>query len=142
MLNPFSEINWHPGTAELRRFGVTMAVGSPLVATFLALLNICSVGTALLIAVTGLLCCLACRVFPTLGRVLYLVWFAFGGTFGFVISNLLLGLFYFLIFTPAGWLSRVVFRRDPLCLKPTSEQQSNWRDCEKISDLKRYYKQY
>ena len=37
MLNPFQEINWHPGLPERRTFAASLIVGFPCVATFVVL---------------------------------------------------------------------------------------------------------
>ncbi len=103
MINPFLEINWRPGTPELRKFALTLIVCLMAIACGLALaifgygeerlqgyLTASAIGGAAL--TLGL-------VFPPLLRLLYYPWFALGASIGLVIANVLLMFFYFTFFS-------------------------------------------
>jgi hypothetical protein len=138
VINPFTEINWHPQRKELRSFGKIVMIGALIIAAIFYFAGIASPAAASIIAGAGILCGAISYSMPAIAKPLYCLWFVFGASVGIVVSNLLLLLFYYLILTPLALLLRIVFRRDALGLKRTS----TWHDCEKVKDLKRYYKQY
>ena len=146
MINPFKEINWKPDEADTRKFGLTVLVGFVVISILIALgghfgvekfAKLPDISIYLLSA--GIIIFTLSYLAPSLAKPLYLVWFFIAACIGIVISNLILMLFFYLIFTPIGILMRMS-GRDPLRLRaPTT---TNWIAYRAKSDLKRYYRQY
>ncbi len=147
MINPFKEINWRPDEAETRKFGLTVLVGFAVISVLIVLgshagmekfSNALDISTYLLSA--GIIIFAVSYLAPAAARPLYLIWFFVAACIGIVVSNLILMLFFYLVFTPIALLMRL-FGRDPLKLKK-SPDLSNWDSCKRKTDLKRYYRQY
>ena len=69
-------------------------------------------------------------------------WMRFAEVIGNFNAKVILGLVYFLVFTPTRIISSV-FREDPLRRKFEKDKKSYWLDCEPHdSDPKRYEKQF
>ena len=69
-------------------------------------------------------------------------WMRFAEAAGNFNAKVILGLAYFLVFTPIRIISSV-FREDPLRRKFEPDKKSYWLDCEpRDSDPKRYEKQF
>jgi ABC-type polysaccharide/polyol phosphate export permease len=72
----------------------------------------------------------------------YRVWMKFGEVVGNFNFKLILGLMYFVVFTPMRILAGF-FRPDPLTRKMEPEKKTYWHDCEpRSSDPKRFEKQF
>ena len=139
MINPFEEINWRPDRAALRRFRWTLLVAVLAIAVILWAVGRLSSAGALRVGLAGA-AVFAVSWLPLAGRGIYLACYAIGGAIGLAVSNFLLLLFFFGMFTPAALIGR--WRgRDVLRLK-NSKLDSNWRPTVKIADLKRYFKQF
>src|SRR5690242_13135674 len=69
-------------------------------------------------------------VWPRALKYIYLAWMAVGLTLGFVMSNVILVLFFFLVVTPIGLMGRL-FRKDFLARKWDKEADSYWIACPK-----------
>ncbi|HOP27552.1 MAG TPA: SxtJ family membrane protein [Candidatus Sabulitectum sp.] len=112
----------HKTPGELRRYGLVMA-GALLAVTVLLFLkgrggwmytgglSAAFIGTALL----------APSVLAPVER----VWMIFAGALGFVMTNVLLTIVFFLAVTPTGLLMRL-FRRDPLARGFDPGRESYW----------------
>jgi hypothetical protein len=145
MINPFRDINWRPGSRELRTFGKVIALGFPIVAALLG----ASVWRrshawpewTLWLGGIGLAVGLACIAVPRAARPFYLVWMALGCCVGFVVSNVVLAAIYFLVVTPIGLALRIS-GRDPLRRAFEPKRPSYWDDAEKPGDAERYFGQH
>lgn len=144
MLNPFSDVQWKPNTKDIRSFGKTLVIGGcVLTALFWGLkfglpkpflpqfLHYVFEG----IIVAGIIS----FIVPVIGRPLYYVWYFVACCIGFVISNLVMGVFYFVIMSLFGAALRMR-KSDPLNIKK-GEQSSNWLESQKDLPLKSYYRQ-
>ena len=147
MINPFKDINWDPDKAEVRKFGLTVLVGFVVISILIALgnragmekfCNALNISTYLLSA--GIIIFALSYLAPAVAKPIYLLWFFVAACIGIVVSNLILMLFFFFVFTPIGLAIRLS-GRDPLKLKKAPES-SNWDSCKPKTDLKRYYRQY
>src|ERR1041384_5885441 len=110
------------GIRDLRRFGLTVGgvfilIGVVLLlrhrSSYLAFLG----AGALLIAFGG--------IWPPALKYIYIAWMALAFTLGFVMSNVILTLFFFLLVTPIGLLSRL-FQKDFLARKWDKRAVSYW----------------
>ena len=150
MINPFVEINWKPNAQDLRRFGRAVFTGLLIMATIVLLLNVFmrkhSFTDALFLPSAlfgcGLLIFFISYFIRNLAIPVYYIWFIAGASVGIIMSNFLLLLFYYLIFTPVGLFLRIFTRRDPLRLEKSHYHGSNWEIYKSTNSLKRYFKQY
>jgi hypothetical protein len=150
MINPFTEINWKPQAGDLRKFGITVLSGFLVISAVLLLVNILvfkypaakAAHVPLILSASGIAVCFASYFIKPLSLPLYYVWFIAGASFGIVISNLLLALFFYLVFTPVGLVLRCLTGRDPLNLRPMKNQKSNWHDYGAKKPPVRYFKQF
>jgi hypothetical protein len=150
MINPFSEINWKPGSIELQKFGRTVLIGLLIIAALFLLVNILKLKlpfskamvVPLIIAVTGAAVFLLSYCLKPIALPVYYIWFIIGASIGIVVSNILMTLFYYLLFTPLALTLKLLSRRDPLNLKKNSRLNSYWSQHEKSKDQLRYFKQY
>ncbi len=124
-MNPRFWLVATPTDAELRKFGLIMAVAAVLLAG-LAWYKGSQDGAVRLIA-AALVFSLAALTWKRALLPLYKVWMVIGGFLGFVNSHLLLALVFYLVFTPIGLVMRLI-RRDPLERRfPGSDsRQSYW----------------
>lgn len=136
-LPPYRHINWSPGNAELRKFGLVMLIGSLLAGGLLLLRSGGQPAGALFLALFGLLC-FAASFARGPGLILYRLVYLATGLLGFVISHLILTVIFFGLFTPLGLLLRWL-GKDLLRLRPG--EKSGWIPA-RPRDNRSYYRQY
>ena len=147
MINPFKEINWNPGAAELKGFGRSLLYGfTALSAIFLAVGIVrnglsASFSVPLVLFAVGIAIFALSSTFPRASRPLYLAWFFMSACIGIVVSNLALAVFFYLAFSPYALIVRALTGRDPLMLK-RPPGRSCWHDHAGKKSLKRYFRQY
>jgi hypothetical protein len=144
------EINWKPGTRELRQFaaiwlvafgvfgalvawrtgaiGVPMAWVRPWVAPFVLWI------VAALVGLVGL-------VAPAAVRPVYVAWMAMAFPIGWVISHLLLVVTYFGLFTLVSLIFKLI-GRDVLHRRFDRAAQTYWVRRTPPADVSRYFKQF
>ena len=150
MINPFIEINWKPDTNDLRKFGRTMLAGSLIVSAVLLLVNVFilkhpvlkAAYMPLILSASGIAVCFISYFMKPLALPVYYVWFITGASVGIVMTNLLLSLFFYFVFTPVGLALKYLTGRDPLNLKQIKTRKSNWNNHNVNKPLRRYFKQY
>ena len=131
MINPSKEIDWSPDRAALRKFGVSLVIGFPLLAGFLFLVRwglggqMPEARSFVILAAVGLAIGVLALVLPTLARPFYWLWYGFAACVGIVVSNLILVLVYYLLFAPIGWLRRMA-GNNPLQLGKHPDAKSYW----------------
>ena len=145
MLNPFQQVNWSPGTRELRSFARSLVIGFPVVALLMVLAGWFTRGTwdwgfPCKLGSAGIAAGLVFWVLPMLARPFYLVWYAISCSIGLVISNVLLGLIYYTLLTSAGVLRRAM-GRTPIQKNLNRATPTYWIDAEPPPDTKWYYNQ-
>jgi hypothetical protein len=108
--------------ATLRKFG--LVVGGVFVALGLFFLWRHANRTPYFIWPGGLLMCVG-AVLPRLLKHVYLAWMTLAVLLGFIVSHVLLTLFFLLVITPIGWVARAV-GNDFLSLKLDRAAASYW----------------
>jgi hypothetical protein len=78
---------------------------------------------------------------PIIAKPFYLVWYFIACCMGFVIGNLLLSLFFYVLFTPVGLLMRAMGRRS-ISKGFDKSAKTYWQDAKKIEDPASYYSQF
>ncbi|MFA6292710.1 MAG: hypothetical protein WC637_13060 [Victivallales bacterium] len=150
MINPFIEINWKPDSNDLRKFGRSVLGGFLIISAVFLLANTLvykypfakAAYIPLILSVSGIAVCFISYFIKPLALPVYYAWFVIGASMGIVVSNLLLSLFYYLIFTPVGLAIKYLTGRDPLNLKGIKTRKSNWNSHNANRPLRRYFKQY
>jgi len=138
MINPFLEVNWHPGQTALRRFGVTLWLGLAVVESVLLVLAHgygAVTAVAQTVTMTGLLLLPVGLTFPRLLLPFYYPWFILGCIAGLIISNVLLALFFYSFFTVYALVLRLTGKTAEF-LRP------GWREHHDVTSPERYFRQY
>lgn len=144
MLNPFTDVQWKPNTKEIRSFGKVLVIGGcVLTAVFWGLkfgLEKPFLPGFLHFVFEGIILAgIISFIIPPIGRPLYYVWYFIACCIGFVISNLVMGIFYFIIMSLFGRALRMR-KSDPLRIDKR-DFTTNWLDSKKDLPLKSYYRQ-
>jgi uncharacterized membrane protein len=110
------------GARDLRKFGLTVGGVFVLLGVLLLLRHRSSypsfLGAGAVLMALGVLS-------PRLLKYVYIAWMAFAFTLGFVMSNVILTLFFFLLVTPIGLVARL-FQKDFLARKLDKQAASYW----------------
>lgn len=136
---PLVEIDWNPGTRQLRVFGLSALAASVVLAGVFVLLWGLAMAWAIAALAAGAAILLCSLVSLRAARVLYVVLSAVGLPIGFVASFILLAAFYFLLLTPIALLFRVI-GRDPLHRR-FDRAASYWIARKPTASLDRYFHQ-
>jgi hypothetical protein len=135
------EINWHPGTKELRNFGVISLIASALIALSLYVLKGLGIQWTAIIFAAGFIIFLSSMISSKATRGIYLGLILVTLPIGWLVSFILLAAFYFLLLTPLGLLFRLI-GRDPLRRKFDSTADSYWLTRKPPDKLDRYFHQF
>ncbi|HRH96214.1 MAG TPA: hypothetical protein PLB55_09790 [Prosthecobacter sp.] len=146
MINPFTHVNWRPETSDLRAFAKSLVIGFPIIALVFLLWHFVRQGDwsfalPLKIAGYGAGAGLLFLLLPTVARPFYCVWYAVSCSIGLVVSNVLLGVFYYTVFTGIALLRRG-FGISPVRKGPDKAATTYWHDAEQSSDPLSYYRQH
>ena len=105
--------------------------------TFIVIILLGVIGVWAAAALCGLLALAA----PALLRPVYVALTAISLPIGFVLSHVIMAVFFYLIFTPLGLLFRAM-GRDPLCRTIERDAKSYWVRREPVTDARRYFRQF
>jgi hypothetical protein len=148
MINPFKDVNWNPDINERKKFGKTLIIGFPVLSIVLLLLGWITSGSlnknleiACWIFCVGVALGLVSYFLPQFSKPIYQTWYFVGCCLGFVISNLLFSLMFFLVITPIGLIRRI-FSKDSFPKTFDKSKKTYWNDAEQTDDMARYYKQF
>jgi Saxitoxin biosynthesis operon protein SxtJ len=110
------------GAGDLRKFGVIVGAGFIFLGVLLLLRHrssyVAFCGAGALLTAFGV-------IWPRALKYVYIAWMALAFTLGFVMSNVILTLFFFLFVTPIGLLARL-FQKDFLARKWDKGAASYW----------------
>jgi Saxitoxin biosynthesis operon protein SxtJ len=110
------------GAGDLRKFGVIVGAGFIFLGVLLLLRHrssyVAFCGAGALLTAFGV-------IWPRALKYVYIAWMALAFTLGFVMSNVILTLFFFLFVTPIGLLARL-FQKDFLARKWDKRAASYW----------------
>ena len=135
------EMNWHPTKRECRRFGVTALVASTLVALVLVWWKDLSPVWALVIfaagaAVFGLALASDRLIRPVYVGLTLVTW-----PIGYVLSVVVMAVFYFGVLTPIGLVCRLL-GRDPLHRRWDADASTYWTPHRPAEHAGRYFNQF
>ncbi len=78
---------------------------------------------------------------PAAFRPVFLAWMGLAYPTGWVVSHLLLGALFYGLFTPLGWLFRLI-GRDALCRRPQVGEMTYWTAKPVAADPSQYFRQF
>ncbi|MFQ5428883.1 MAG: SxtJ family membrane protein [Phycisphaerae bacterium] len=129
---------WYPNNRYLRQFAVISLFGFGLMGVMARFQFDLEVTPYVFWAIGGLTCC-AGLASPRAILPVYTLLMAVAFPIGWLVSNVLLRVLFYVILTPVGLLSRL-FGRDPLRLKrPNAE--TYWLEHSQRADAVSYYRQ-
>jgi hypothetical protein len=146
MINPFKDVNWKPQTPDLRRFGVTLMIGFPIIAVLVLFVRRITYGAwnfeaSYWLAGIGFAVGFLFFLIPSLSRPFYFLWFFLACCIGIVLSNVLMSVFFLTLVTCTGLIMRTLgklsFRKHPDKSLPTY-----WRNAPGSTNLRRYFRQF
>ncbi len=120
------EVQWHPTPKQLRVFGVGGLLASIAAALVLHFVWAAAALWTVLVLAAGGAICLCSLISPAVTRILYLGLTLVAMPIGFVVSFVLLAIFYFLLLTPVAFIFRLI-GRDVLCLAWRGRRALAWR---------------
>lgn len=144
MINPFHDVNWNPGPAEKRKFAISLIIGFPVLALFFSLVNWLlhhpEKPGLIWLGAGGFIIGVILWLLPQIARPFYVVWYFAACCIGIVMANLIFSLFFLLIFSPLGWIRRML---NPTAFSKSLDKSraTYWQPAEKVTDMKRYYRQ-
>ena len=113
------------GAGDLRKFGLTVGGAFILLGMLLLLRHRSSY---VFFYATGALLAAFGAIWPRALKHVYIAWMGLAFTLGFVMSNVILTLFFFLFVTPIGLLARL-FQKDFLARTWDKQVASYWIQC-------------
>lgn len=135
------QLDLDPPAAKLRQFGwaapvMLLTIGGVLRWRF-------DLPTAWMmgLGVAGVVIFLASRVSPKLVRPAYLALVVLGFPIGWVVSHMVMLVFYYGVLTPVGLCFRLL-GRDPLQRRWQPEQSSYWTKHPRTENVARYFRQF
>jgi len=135
----FQHVNWRPDARELRRFAIAMLIGF----TVLGLLSLWRAGgigtTSIVLWSAGAVLAIAAFV-PGLGKVAYLAVYLPTSIIGYVVSNVILALMFFLIITPLGIILKLMGK--DLLQQRRQKDTTQWTPVKGGKTEDSYYRQF
>jgi hypothetical protein len=135
------EINWHPNRKELRNFGIIALIATAVISLVLHLLKDLGSPWILIILGIGFVIFLSSLISTKITWIIYIGLILVTFPIGWVMSFILMAIFYFLIITPIGLFFRLI-GRDPLCRKFDPDAGSYWQAHRKPENLDSYFHQF
>jgi len=136
----WSDIPFNPSRKVLRQFAALGMVFFLVFGTWKVLFsNQLLLGLSL--EIVAVLIGLAGLVRPALLRRIFIAWMVVAFPIGWIISQIILAVLYFLVLTPVAWILRLR-GRDLLGRTPTPERVSYWEPKQSPLDPRSYFRQY
>jgi len=135
-------MNWHQITAsattkQLRQFGLLVGIVLIVIGGWQFYRQIHPITRIILWAIGGGLFLIGLLA-PKVLNPLYTLWMGLALILGWINTRILLGLIFYLVFTPIG-LAMKVFKRDTLQRQIDKDANSYWVDREKPQNLKEHF---
>jgi len=135
----FQHVKWQPDARELRRFAIAMLVGF-FVLGALSAWRAKGIGTgSIVLWSSGALLAVAALV-PKLGRIAYLAVYLPTSIIGYVVSNVMLTLMFFLVITPLGMILKLMGK--DLLQQRRPRRTTQWTPVKETKTEDSYYRQF
>jgi Saxitoxin biosynthesis operon protein SxtJ len=135
----FQHVKWQPDARELRRFAIAMLVGF-FVLGALSAWRAKGIGTGSVVLWSiGVTLAIAAFV-PKLGRIAYLAVYLPTSIIGYVVSNVMLALMFFLVITPLGIVMKLMGK--DLLQQRRPNRTTQWTPVKETKNEDSYYRQF
>ncbi len=135
----FQHVKWQPDARELRRFAIAMLVGF-FVLGALSAWRAKGIGTGTIVLwSSGVTLAIAAFV-PMLGRIAYLAVYLPTSIIGYVVSNVMLTLMFFLVITPLGIIMKLMGK--DVLQQRRQNRTTQWTPVKETKDEASYYRQF
>ena len=134
-------VNWNPTRKDLNGFRLIAVVAGVLVATLLFTLKHVDIRWCAVVAGAGFAIGFSGFISLKLTRVIYVVMMAVTLPIGFVISLVLMAVFYFGLITPVGLVFRLI-GRDAMQRRCDPQARTYWIPHEQTTKPERYFQQF
>ena len=134
-------LNLKPDKKQLRDFGKISLVMLPAIGLLLNLLDKLPLSGLIIFCLSGLAMYISSRISTDIIKPIYVVFVVVTFPIGWVISHLVMGIFYFGIITPVAVFFKII-KRDPLCRKADKNASSYWIKCKNNRSTKDYFNQF
>jgi len=148
MINPFAEVNWNPDNAQRRQFAKSLLIGFPALAVAFFIIGWirhgrwdASLEFCLWLAGLGAGAGALFWFLPQISRPFYVIWYFLACCIGFVMANLLMAIFYYVVVTGIGLTLRLL-RKLTFSKGFNKTATSYWKDAPPPPPPSRYYKQF
>jgi hypothetical protein len=135
------DVNWNPSRRELRQFaGIWLPAFAALVGSVVLYRSgswttaFAIWGTAIAVGAIGL-------AVPAFAKLVFVGWMAAAYPIGWVVSHLVLGAAYYLVFTPIGLIMRLS-GRDSMARTANRSEKTYWVAHEPGRDAASYFRQF
>ncbi len=135
------EINWHPKRKQLQSFGKIALAASAVIPLLFYLLKGVAIQWALIIFAVGFIIFLISMISLKLTKMIYLGLTLVTLPIGWVVSFILLAIFYYLLLAPLGLIFRLM-GRDALCRKFDPKAKSYWLSRQPPKGPEQYFHQF
>jgi len=135
----FQHVKWRPDAMELRRFAIAMLIGF-FVLGVLSAWRAKGIGTGSVV-LWSIGASLAVAAFvPKLGRIAYLAVYLPTSIIGYVVSNVMLTVMFFLVITPLGIIMKLMGKDVLQQRRPGRTTQ--WTPVKETKNEESYYRQF
>jgi len=135
----FQHVKWRPDARELRRFAIAMLIGF-FVLGALSAWRAKGIGTGSVVLWSiGVSLAVAAFV-PKLGRIAYLAVYLPTSIIGYVVSNVMLTVMFFLVITPLGIIMKLMGKDVLQQRRPGRTTQ--WTPVKETKNEESYYRQF
>ena len=135
------DTNWNPSKKELRIFSALQILFFALVAFVIVRKHTETLDVPVMIVSVSAVVGILGMIFTPLIRVVYVVWMAILFPVGWVVSHVLMGIVFYLVFTPIAVLMRIV-GYDPMKRKFEPDAKTYWVRRQPRSGTAHYFKQF
>jgi len=134
------EINTNPSRRDLAWFGLILMAFLGVVGAFAGRAT-GNIRVSQVIWLLGITLATAYYAVPALRRPIFVGWMYAAYPIGYVVSHVLLGIIYFGLLTPIGWLLRA-FGHDPMERRIDDAAPTYWIKRDALIDVARYFRQF
>ena len=131
----------NPGPRQLRRFSAIWMPATFALLGWIVHRRTGSWNAAVATWVLGTVLTVAGNAWPAVARGVWVTWMTLAFPIGWVVSHLVLGVAYYLVITPMGWLMRA-FGHDPMQQGFDRRKASYWVEHNPGTSKRRYLRQY
>ncbi len=135
------EMNWHPDHRQCRQFGWGALVMLPLISLVFYWTGRLSPGWAIVPGGTGVVIFSLSRISGSLVRPVYVGLTLLGLPIGWVMSYVILAVFYFGILTPLALVFKII-GRDAMCRRLDKTAKTYWVPHRPPTSMRQYFNQF